>query len=355
MKCYDARELLSPYIDNEIAENDRAVLDQHLASCHRCSAELRELRRMVEGLHQLPPVNVPPDFMNRLHERLQAEKVVPLKGAQYRDLRTRSRAGWFAASAAAVALTVGIYGSSLIPATTVATLLDKIPGFAETHQPAGNVDRILDKTIAGNTAPGSQPAPKSGAAGTEKAVPDVTVAANTAPAEPKAAPAGAAPAKPVVTQPVEVPKYVTTMNMQIAVKSFESFKNDVYQLAANNQALVESKNGTVMSGQRVIRVRIPKDRVDALIKGIDGLSETSAPQQGRDNITRTYYNTQDRLAAVNNEIAKLSAKESLTEAEIARLRALEEQKIDQEGALELMERNLEMVEVNLSVTEEATP
>jgi anti-sigma factor RsiW len=47
MNCDEIEELLSDLMDDELAEGARAGVEAHLASCERCAATYRALRRTV--------------------------------------------------------------------------------------------------------------------------------------------------------------------------------------------------------------------------------------------------------------------------------------------------------------------
>lgn len=55
-------ELLSPFLDGQVAPEERAAVEGHLATCKECAQELRDLRWTVELLHQVPVARVPRSF-----------------------------------------------------------------------------------------------------------------------------------------------------------------------------------------------------------------------------------------------------------------------------------------------------
>ena len=56
------RGLLSAYIDGEVSESEAGLVEQHLAGCDRCRAELDSLRMTVGLLRELPLLAVPRSF-----------------------------------------------------------------------------------------------------------------------------------------------------------------------------------------------------------------------------------------------------------------------------------------------------
>jgi len=60
--CRRFREIMSPYIDGRITQDEKQALESHLASCHECRQELESLRSTVGLLHRIPEVEVPRSF-----------------------------------------------------------------------------------------------------------------------------------------------------------------------------------------------------------------------------------------------------------------------------------------------------
>ncbi len=59
MKCDDLKEMLSEYIDGELAGVEVAAVEAHVAKCDGCRAELAELRRTAELVRSLPRAEAP--------------------------------------------------------------------------------------------------------------------------------------------------------------------------------------------------------------------------------------------------------------------------------------------------------
>ncbi len=77
MKCRDALELIHAYIDNGIDPANDKLLQEHLESCEKCSAELRFLVTYKSKLADIKPVKAPAGFMHELRRRIEAEQARP--------------------------------------------------------------------------------------------------------------------------------------------------------------------------------------------------------------------------------------------------------------------------------------
>ena len=106
--CEDYEELISARLDGALTDEERAALDAHLAGCPRCRRTAEELAQVDAALRSLAGA-APVDLTARVRERIDAEKVVPL--------RRPRRALWGVACAAVLALVlVAGSGLSLFPA-----------------------------------------------------------------------------------------------------------------------------------------------------------------------------------------------------------------------------------------------
>jgi hypothetical protein len=66
MTCDAARDQLSAFLDNALADPARRALDAHLAQCAECRRELDQLRATVALLRRFPPVHAPAGFVDRV-------------------------------------------------------------------------------------------------------------------------------------------------------------------------------------------------------------------------------------------------------------------------------------------------
>ena len=79
MKCRDAHELINAYIDNGIDPANDKLLQEHLARCAKCRAELEFLINYKKNLAELKPVKAPEGFMYELRRRIEAERARPYR------------------------------------------------------------------------------------------------------------------------------------------------------------------------------------------------------------------------------------------------------------------------------------
>lgn len=72
--CQIVQERLSLFIDEQLSLSEKEMIEAHLASCQLCSREYEQLKRTVDLLRSLEPVEVPSDFRFKLRQRLHASQ-----------------------------------------------------------------------------------------------------------------------------------------------------------------------------------------------------------------------------------------------------------------------------------------
>src|SRR6266849_4674790 len=66
MNCEQVEELLSAYLDNALAPEERDVVTTHLRGCSQCSNILADFRRFDVLLSQLPRISPRPALRDRI-------------------------------------------------------------------------------------------------------------------------------------------------------------------------------------------------------------------------------------------------------------------------------------------------
>ncbi|MGH8952330.1 MAG: anti-sigma factor family protein [Acidimicrobiia bacterium] len=102
-----AGELISAYLDGELARAEIDQLLDHLDGCGRCAAELQEMQRVRSAVRSLPLLELPPGLI----PEADAE-VIPLH---------RNKGFLVGAAAAVVALVIAV-AAILTPAATPVSL-----------------------------------------------------------------------------------------------------------------------------------------------------------------------------------------------------------------------------------------
>jgi anti-sigma factor RsiW len=100
-----SEDLLSAYVDGELAANERAAVEARLAESPGWRAILAEVREARDAVRALPTRDAPPAFWDQL---LVRGRVVDLTDARKRRQRAARWGALAAAAAAAAAVVVGV-------------------------------------------------------------------------------------------------------------------------------------------------------------------------------------------------------------------------------------------------------
>ncbi|HEY3202313.1 MAG TPA: zf-HC2 domain-containing protein [Thermoanaerobaculia bacterium] len=77
MTCQQAAELLSPYVDGELAPADRTEVDAHLAECASCLAQVESARCLKHAIARLAGSEEPPGAVRARIEALRFPRPAP--------------------------------------------------------------------------------------------------------------------------------------------------------------------------------------------------------------------------------------------------------------------------------------
>ena len=72
MTCSEFLALLDDLIDDEVAPNTRAELQQHLKGCEHCEVTLNTTRKTIEIYRSHEIYELPPNLRDRLHAAIMA-------------------------------------------------------------------------------------------------------------------------------------------------------------------------------------------------------------------------------------------------------------------------------------------
>jgi mycothiol system anti-sigma-R factor len=109
MRCDEIRPRLDAYVDGELDEAERALVQEHLADCPECGREVAALEHLRAGIRQHAPVHrAPQPLRSQIRTALYREAAASAR-------RTRTAPGWLAyAASILIAVAVGSGGTWLI-------------------------------------------------------------------------------------------------------------------------------------------------------------------------------------------------------------------------------------------------
>jgi anti-sigma factor RsiW len=171
MTCRSAESLFSSFLEDEVSQEERRVLEAHLMSCRRCSVALREVRATVNLVRALPEVSTGAHFEDDLFAKIRSGEGIrpawPAFGEALRWLLAPlSLRPVLAVGAAAIAIGIGvltIHPGRQAPSQSVASAAKSGPGDASRGAMSAPV------TVAQGVTPPSASAPAQGNVATRRA------------------------------------------------------------------------------------------------------------------------------------------------------------------------------------------
>ena len=70
--CLESKKLLNALIDNDLSEQDAAVVARHLEACEKCAEYYNQLKFIVDTAMTLGDIPMPNDVSVRLDDFLRA-------------------------------------------------------------------------------------------------------------------------------------------------------------------------------------------------------------------------------------------------------------------------------------------
>ena len=158
MNCDGVRELLSAYVDGELAPGELLRVEQHLRRCQSCAGEVDALRQTIALVSSLEEVEPPADFHAKLHARL-VEQGPPASRRTPMARPWRRRVQWASAAAAAAVLGLSLASYQLSSHGAAGLEASGQAAIAPQNPPQQVVDNTTPKeaTPPAVTQPGSKP------------------------------------------------------------------------------------------------------------------------------------------------------------------------------------------------------
>ena len=142
MKCIEAKEILSSFIDDMLEQEQKNELINHLRDCPSCRENLEQLRIIVGSIKASGNQDFPKNFRFDLHDRLIKEK--------HRQERYRFVRNLGIAATLVLAVSFGLGANNYLNQVEVAEVEKVGIQQSVTKQPAekNNVETLSDKVIS---------------------------------------------------------------------------------------------------------------------------------------------------------------------------------------------------------------
>lgn len=301
MRCTEARELFSLYLDNGLSPVQEEMLRQHLSSCGSCAHELAEWLWYSKALKAMGAVEAspPPGFRHRLLARLEEKGLLSESGRARRSERL-----WrpIAASVAVAVLAIGTWLTpSLVrgPSPTAPVLI--------AHSDQGILDadrRFVDRPPPGVIDPDLPGG--DGDTGLQIASPDPAPGTTSD----KSAVTGSGEG-----QVTFLSDHKTTVNalLSLDVESIPAALDGLRLLTDGKQAQIAEYRVNVFpdgTAKYLVRVTMPQSDFETLWSAIPALGTTVASRVEKQDLSTSYLETLSSMAELERQRQSLAGSAS---------------------------------------------
>jgi hypothetical protein len=323
MKTCGFEKQINPYLDGELSGEKLRAFEAHLEDCPKCRREVEQFRGLLNELHGLQDLEVPPMLKARIHDALAKET---LKG----DGRVKRKVNPWALSAIAAAVVVLFGGVALLGGAGVGVLHNAIQNDSLSQKNISGRAPMAAATAAPQAAPlvdagRGLPIPEPTAAATmnsqglsnagdeslaDKAGNQSLVAPNFSSEQPAA---GKAAGDNPTQQPGTSRKIIYTAYLVVESRDYDKCVTTVESLyarlggyKANSQENgVPDASDAYAARTAVFSLRIPIDKYDAAMAELKAMGNVLSSSEGTEDVSRQYVDTEARNKTLKEERDKL--------------------------------------------------
>jgi hypothetical protein len=328
MKCREAQDLFSPYLDGELNAVENRALDAHVEVCVTCREEIETLRTIAEALRaQVGVVKAPEGFASAVRSQIAGE--------QRREVASWF-SGWRRGVAAAVASFMILGGSLGYGATQF--LNRGGPVLIGQEDPDTTIVEVRNPaedpvTPAGQPTPGTPVVPSnSGAPVDSTPEPDPVT-----PVEEPGTVDGVVPAtKPSISNPIMIAsvyeervflskqRSISSTMLKVSVEDVKTARDKAFNLGATYGASFLPAE-RISNGQvEILRLTVGREQAEVLTTKLGALGQVMAQDTETKDITSQFDRTREQYQSLLAKRTSIGNANELTELD-ATLQSLERQ------------------------------
>ena len=318
MNCNEVRDNLSLYIDGELSEDEKKLMDEHFKTCSDCSKELEEYKKMIKTLRELPKEEPPVGYCKRLKDKLlnakqakmsDVSEISEIKGHEKLSKVKVNRFRWvkYAGIAAALVVVVLVYGmnrgGAWGPNRNIAYNSSEEARTPQEEAKSEEKSKIIPEVRDGSDSNDNND-------GNEYFASDV---GDNSTAGYGAAGSGDSkgPTTLMDAKDKEI-KIIKTGNIYSRTNDYGKFVDEItskieslggYIENNNTQVYQVYENDKLMHGN--LKIRIPKEKFDETVRYIEGTSEVRSKNISEADATKEYYEKDNKVKNLEAQEQKL--------------------------------------------------
>ncbi|MHB8184346.1 MAG: zf-HC2 domain-containing protein [Candidatus Desulforudaceae bacterium] len=330
MKCREAQDLFSPYLDEELTAVESRALNAHLKVCVTCREEIETLRNIAEALRaQVKVVKAPAGFASAVRSQIAGEQ---------RHEVASWFGGWRRGVAAAVASFMILGGSLGYGATQ---LFNRGPVLIGQDDPDTTIVEVRSP-VGDNVTPAGQPTSETPVvpSGTGAPTDSTEVPEPVTPvSEPGTVEGDIPPTRPSASNTIMIAsvyeetvflskqRAISSTMLKVSVEDVKAARDKAFSLGATYGATFLPAE-RISNGQvEILRLTVGREQAEILTTKLGALGQVMARDTETKDITSQFDRTREQYQALLAKRAAVADANELAELD-ATLRSLERQLTD---------------------------
>lgn len=288
MNCIQVRENLSAYLDGQMSLEEINEIEKHLAACPDCRKELQQIKEVVRQLASMEEVIPPALFRHGLRKKLEQKEAE--QGSSFIEnwrniFKNFNRRRWFSLAVTFVLLLLIVpFASNYMPqAVRVGGSSDSV---MNDQAPAAGIDESYRSTKEQ----------------------EALVMPASAPSMPTVPTPDSTGYMPDLTQVFER-KIIKNADIMIQVDNYSEAAEAIEQKVMLAGGYISSENMNNYGEQEnisgYIQVRLPADKFDAFIAGLEELGTIKSRNIYTQDVTEEYVDVESQLKAMRTKEERL--------------------------------------------------
>lgn len=288
MNCNEIKDLMSSYVDGELSENEKKLVEEHINSCDDCKKEIESYKQLIKIIKDLPEEEPPKGYCKRLHDKLLNE--VPItKINKITKIIDNKKWVKYAGVAACLILVISVINSPFL----------RFGSNAKMSQENSTSSYDMAKT---EEAPPYAPTPTMDSGGYGNgAVADSSIKAEYEATQDSIG----------VTSDKKM-KIIKSSSLMSQTDNYDKFINELIIKINSIGGFVEQNNTNVYSAYETkklkygyLTLRIPEDKFYEIISFIEEQSEVNQKNISEIDKTKEYYDKDNQIKNLEAQEAKL--------------------------------------------------
>jgi len=317
MNCNEIKDMLPLYIDGELEDTEKKLVEEHIEKCENCKKELEEYKKIIYMLQNMTEEEPPKGYCKRLHEKLLKTKVE-------KKISTRSR--WIK------------YGSIAAAFVLVVSVIYTTSNFRMGSMNKSESNTSYDTTMQATEAPAAPELAdeygggKYGIASEEDA---------------KAKDDGVMMRATYEIQDERELKIIKSGSITTQTEGYDLFINELLLKVEELGGYTEQNNTNVSSSYNdkklkygYLKLRVPQDRFNELVIFLEESSEVNQKNIVETDVTKEYYEKDNQVK--NLELQEVHLRELFEKAQTV------EEMLQIENELRRIRTEIDALNISLS-------